>query len=57
MFIFKKGDYHFKQLPFLIFGVSCFLSALSALALPRVEKEKNKPEIKVDTSPQLLQNK
>jgi hypothetical protein len=57
MFIFKKGDYHFKQLPFLIFGVSCFVSALSALALPRVEKEKNKPEIKVDTSPQLLQNK
>lgn len=59
-FIIAVGDYYFKQLPFLIFGISCFMSALSALVLPSTENENSHPELNLrqtDNNQQLIQNK
>ena len=56
-FIIALGDYYFKQLPFLIFGISSFVSAFSTLVLPKIQKEKSSPEIKLDINQQLIQNK
>lgn len=58
-FIIGVGDYHFKQLPFLIFGISCFASAITSLGLPKIFKEKLTPLISLNhhKSQQYLQNK
>jgi MFS family permease len=51
-----KGDYYFKQLPFLIFGISCFVSAIFSIVLPNIRNE-NLPPTTTGTVQQLLQNK
>jgi hypothetical protein len=53
-----KGDYHFKQLPFLIFGISCFISAFLTLILPRIVIENFNPELKsnLEKTQQIIQN-
>ena len=60
-FIIGLGDYHFKQLPFLIFGICCFVSSLLTLLLPKIDSErlmKEHPEIKSlpEKSQQIIQN-
>ncbi|CAF1065524.1 unnamed protein product [Brachionus calyciflorus] len=56
-FIIALGDYFIKPLPFLIFGCCCFISALTTLFLPRIQKENiRKQEVRIDLNQQLIQN-
>ena len=56
-FIIALGDIYSKQLPFLIFGICCFCSALSTLALPRIKQSPISLETKQDLDQQMVQNK